>query len=83
MTEKANKGPLRQVGILVAVEVDVKQEGVALLRRFGYLEGRDPDNDEAVLDALTDFLHIENFEEREQERGYLDLEVLRFMRSKR
>jgi len=28
-------------------------------------------------------VHIENFEEREQERGYLDLEVLRFMRSKR
>ena len=55
----------------------------ALLQRFGYLEGRDPGDDEALLDALTDFLHIENFEEREQERGYLDLEVLRFMRSKR
>jgi hypothetical protein len=48
-----------------------------------YLEGRDPGDDGALLDALTDFLHIENFEEREQERGYLDLEVLRFMRSKR
>jgi putative peptidoglycan binding protein len=33
--------------------------------------------------TLTTFLQIENFEEREQERGYLDLEVLRFMRSKR
>jgi hypothetical protein len=56
---------------------------VALLRRFGYLEGRDPDDRKAVLGALTDFLHIENFEERELERGYLDLEVLRFMRGKR
>ena len=54
---------------------------VALLQRFGYLE--DPGDDEALLDALTDFLHIENFEEREQERGNLDLEVLRFMKSKR
>ena len=68
---------------VVAVEGDVRQEVVGLLRRFGYLEGRDPDNDEAVLDALTDFLHIENFEERELERGYMDLEVLRFMRGKR
>ena len=68
---------------VVAVEDDVRQEVVAHLRRFGYLEGRDPDDDEVVLDALRDFLHIENFEERELERGYLDLEVLRFMRGKR
>ncbi|MBA2619477.1 MAG: DUF1028 domain-containing protein [Rubrobacter sp.] len=68
---------------VVAVEGEVGQEVVAHLQRFGYLEGRDPGDDGAVLDALRDFLHIENFEEREQERGYLDLEVLRFMRSKR
>ena len=68
---------------VVAVEGNIREEVATLLRRFGYLEGRDPDDDEALLDALTDFLHIENFEEREQERGYLDLEVLRFMRNKR
>lgn len=68
---------------IVAVEGDVRDEVGTHLQRLGYLQGRDPDNDEAVLDALTDFLHIENFEEREQERGYLDLEVLRFMSSKR
>jgi uncharacterized Ntn-hydrolase superfamily protein len=68
---------------VVAVEGDVREEVMALLQRFGYLERRDLSNDEALLDALTDFLHIENFEEREQERGYLDLKVLRFMRSKR
>jgi uncharacterized Ntn-hydrolase superfamily protein len=67
---------------VVAVEGDVRKEVVALLQRLGYLEGREP-GDEVLLDALTDFLHIENFEEREQDRGYLDLEVLRFMRSKR
>ena len=65
------------------MEGDVREEVMALLQRFGYLERRDLSDDEALLDALTDFLHIENFEEREQERGYLDLEVLRFMRSKR
>jgi uncharacterized Ntn-hydrolase superfamily protein len=68
---------------VVAVEGDVRKEVMALLQRFGYLEERDPGDYEALLDALTDFLHIENFEEREQEPGYLDLEVLRFMRSKR
>jgi uncharacterized Ntn-hydrolase superfamily protein len=68
---------------VVAVEGDVREEVVALLQRLGYLERLAPGDDEALLDALTDFLHIENFEEREQERGYLDLEVLRFMRSKR
>jgi uncharacterized Ntn-hydrolase superfamily protein len=68
---------------VVAVEGDVREEVATHLRRFGYIERGDPDDDEALLDALTDFLHIENFEEREQERGYLDLEVLRFMRDKR
>jgi uncharacterized Ntn-hydrolase superfamily protein len=68
---------------VVAVEGDNREEVMAHLQRLGYLEGRDASDDEVLLDALTDFLHIENFEEREQERGYLDLEVLRFMRSKR
>jgi uncharacterized Ntn-hydrolase superfamily protein len=67
---------------VVAVEGDVREEVAAHLQRFDYLEGREP-GDEVLLDALTHFLHIENFEEREQERGYLDLEVLRFMRSTR
>ena len=69
-------------GDVVAVEGDVREEVMALLQRFDYLERRVLSDDEALLDALTDFLHIENFEEREQERGYLDLEVLRFMRTK-
>src|SRR5215204_1171127 len=67
----------------VAVEGDIREEVMAHLQHLGYLEGRDPGDDEALLDALSDFLQIENFEEREQERGYVDLEVLRFMSSKR
>jgi len=68
---------------VVAVEGDIREEVMAHLQHLGYLEGRDPGDDEALLDALSDFLQIENFEEREQERGYVDLEVLRFMSSKR
>ncbi len=40
-------------------------------------------DDEALLDALSAFIRTENFEEREQERGYLDRAVLEFMKERR
>jgi Putative peptidoglycan binding domain len=40
-------------------------------------------DDEALLDALSAFIRTENFEEREQERGYLDPAVLEFMKERR
>jgi uncharacterized Ntn-hydrolase superfamily protein len=66
---------------VVAVDGDVKREVAASLGRLGYLEvGAD---DEALLDALSAFIRTENFEEREQERGYLDRAVLEFIKYKR
>ena len=66
---------------VVAVDGEVGREVAASLQRLGYLEeGAD---DEALLDALSAFIRTENFEEREQERGYLDRAVLEFMREKR
>jgi uncharacterized Ntn-hydrolase superfamily protein len=66
---------------VVAVDGDVKVEVETSLRRLGYLEvGADGD---ALLDALSAFIRTENFEEREQERGYLDRAVLEFMKEKR
>ena len=63
---------------VVAVDGEVKEEVAASLGRLGYLqEGAD---DEALLDALSAFIRTENFEEREQERGYLDRAVLAFMK---
>ena len=50
----------------------------AALERLGYLQGEA--DDETLLDALSAFIRTENFEEREQERGYLDRAVLAFMR---
>ena len=67
---------------VVAIDGDVREQVVASLRTLGYLREDDLD-DEALYRALTVFIGTENFEEREQARGYLDLEVLRFMRSKR
>jgi uncharacterized Ntn-hydrolase superfamily protein len=66
---------------VVAVDGDVKREVAVALRRLGYLE--DGANDEALLDALSAFIRTENFEEREQERGYLDRAVLEFIKDKR
>ena len=66
---------------VVAVDGDVREQVVDSLRRLGYLREDDPD-DEALYRALTVFIGTENFEEREQARGYLDREVLEFMRGK-
>ena len=66
---------------VVVVDGEVRKDVAASLRRLGYLEGDDPD-DEALLDSLSAFIRTENFEEREQERGYLDRAVLEFMRAK-
>jgi len=65
---------------VVSVEGSVREEVATLLRRLGYLEARA--EEEAQLDALSAFIRTENFEEREQERGYLDRAVLEFMREK-
>ena len=66
---------------VVAVDGEVRRDVAASLQRSGYLdEGAD---DETLLDALSAFIRTENFEEREQERGYLDRAVLEFMREKR
>ena len=66
---------------VVAVEGEVRQDVAAALERLGYLEeGAD---DGALLDALSAFIRTENFEEREQKRGYLDQAVLEFMKERR
>ncbi|HEX5973611.1 MAG TPA: DUF1028 domain-containing protein [Rubrobacteraceae bacterium] len=66
---------------VVAVEGEVRREVEMSLRRSGYLEeGAD---DKALLDALSAFIRTENFEERQQERGYLDRAVeLQYMKGK-
>ncbi|HZC83691.1 MAG TPA: DUF1028 domain-containing protein [Rubrobacter sp.] len=66
---------------VVAVEGEARRDVAASLQRLGYIkEGVD---DEDLLDSLSAFIHTENFEEREQERGYIDRAVLEFMRERR
>ena len=64
---------------VVAIDGDVREQVVESLRRRGYLQEDDPD-DEALYRSLAVFMGTENFEEREQARGYLDRAVLEFMR---
>ena len=66
---------------VVAVDGGVREQVASSLRRLGYLREDDSD-DEALYKALTIFIGTENFEEREQGRGYVDRAVLEFMRRK-
>ncbi|MGM0902850.1 MAG: DUF1028 domain-containing protein [Bacillota bacterium] len=63
---------------VVEIEGEVREEVVHHLRRLDYLKG-EPENEEVLHKAFTAYLHTENFEEREQEAGKIDLEVLAFM----
>ena len=64
---------------VVAVDGDVRAEVADALRRTGYLEGSDV-GDDPIFDALSAYIRTENFEEREQRRGYLDRMVLEYMK---
>src|SRR5215213_2444017 len=64
---------------VVAVDGDVRREVADVLRRRGYVEGLDIEDDD-LFDALSAYIRTENFEEREQRRGYLDRAVLEYMK---
>jgi uncharacterized Ntn-hydrolase superfamily protein len=67
---------------VVAVDGDVRREVADVLRRSGYVDGLDIEDDD-LFDALSAYIRTENFEEREQERGYLDRAVLEYMKGQR
>jgi uncharacterized Ntn-hydrolase superfamily protein len=65
---------------ILAAEGDVRKEVVDALRRSGYI-GKEGGSDAVLLlDTLSAYVRTENFEEREQQRGYLDLAVLEYMK---
>ena len=66
---------------ILEIKEEVKGEVEKHLKRLGYLKENDVD-DEAIHKGLTAFLHTENFEERELEKGKLDKEVLDYMKEK-
>ncbi|PLS17903.1 fimbrial assembly protein FimA [Bacillus sp. M6-12] len=67
---------------IARIEGDVRETVVEALTRLKYLEDSAAD-DRGLAKALTAYIHTENFEEREQKDGYIDLEVLEFMKNQR
>jgi len=65
---------------MATIEGHVKEELVAHLRRHGYLELYV--DEETIHKALTRYIHTENFEARELDRGKIDLDVLDYMKKK-
>lgn len=61
--------------MIAAIQGPVKDELMTNLVRLGYLT-----EDSDLLEALKTYIHTENFENREQENGYIDLEVLEYMK---
>ena len=64
---------------VVVVDGAVRREVADALRRSGYVQDQDIEDDD-LFDALSAYIRTENFEEREQRRGYLDRAVLEHMK---
>jgi len=67
---------------VIAVNGEVRAEVADALLCAGYLEGPDEGDDE-LFGALSAYIRTENFEEREQQRGYLDRAVLEYLTGRR
>ncbi|CEG29067.1 DUF1028 domain-containing protein [Bacillus sp. B-jedd] len=65
---------------VVPVAGKVETELVEHLGRLGYFKANFAGKEE-TLKALTAYLHTENFEMREQEKGFVDLDVLDYMKT--
>jgi uncharacterized Ntn-hydrolase superfamily protein len=64
---------------ILTIEGKIREEVEFELYRLGYLQDKKVD-DETFYQQLTTFLHTENFEERELEKGQIDKEVLEYMK---
>jgi uncharacterized Ntn-hydrolase superfamily protein len=64
------------------IENDVASDLQTELHRLGYLTEVSP-NEEDLQMALTTYIHTENFEMREQESGWIDLDLLAFMKNQK
>jgi uncharacterized Ntn-hydrolase superfamily protein len=66
---------------ILAIDGEIKADLEKHLQRLGYLK-ENYSGYEALHKAFTSFLHTENFEERELEKGKLDKEVLDYLKEK-
>ncbi|WP_312092806.1 DUF1028 domain-containing protein [Niallia sp.] len=64
---------------IIPIEGKVLEELTTHLQRLGYLNATITE----VSEALKTYIHTENFEEREQKAGLIDLEVLEYMKKQK
>jgi uncharacterized Ntn-hydrolase superfamily protein len=64
---------------IAEIEGEVKDDLIHHLTTLSYLSSESPSNEE-IFKALTAYIHTENFEMREQSSGFIDLEVLEYMK---
>jgi uncharacterized Ntn-hydrolase superfamily protein len=64
---------------IAEIEGEVKEELMHHLTRLSYLNSETPSKEE-IFKALTAYIHTENFEMREQSAGFIDLEILEYMK---
>jgi hypothetical protein len=64
---------------IAEIEGEAKDDLIHHLTRLSYLSSETPSNEE-IFKALTAYIHTENFEMREQSSGFIDLEVLEYMK---
>ncbi|HET7657521.1 MAG TPA: DUF1028 domain-containing protein [Bacillales bacterium] len=67
---------------IIDIDESLRKDLTDELSRLGYLKGEDTAGDDLFYDALTAFIHAENFEEREQPYGKIDKEVVKFIKEK-
>ncbi len=65
---------------VIDIQGTVREELIQQLIRHGYLDSTTTVTDERLHQSLTDYLHTENFEVREQEKAKIDLEVFNYMK---
>jgi uncharacterized Ntn-hydrolase superfamily protein len=65
------------------VEVDQEMKAVLAqkLEQLSYLDKNQEHTDDDLYHALSNFVHTENFEEREQETGKIDLQVFEYIKN--
>lgn len=64
---------------VIPIEGSTLEELTTHLQRLGYLNEKISE----IPEALTTYIHTENFEEREQKAGFIDLEVLEYMKKQK
>jgi uncharacterized Ntn-hydrolase superfamily protein len=67
---------------IITIDAAMKMILTEQLSKLQYLSAQGEITDEVLFKALTDFIHTENFEEREQETGKIDLKVYEFIKQK-